>query len=64
MCWPGERPHYTSKRTDWPVASTAAQCQKRTALATAKSSTRPKRRLRVWNPPHCYSDFAYHVAVF
>ena len=27
MCRPGERPHYTSKRTGWPMASTAGQCQ-------------------------------------
>ena len=30
MCRPGERPHYTSKRTGWPVASTAGQCHKQT----------------------------------
>ena len=27
MCWPGERPHYTSKRTGWPVAGAAGSCQ-------------------------------------
>jgi hypothetical protein len=30
MWWLGETPHYTSKRTGWPVARSAGQCQQQT----------------------------------